>query len=104
MFLYWQKPKNRCVSYLVVVSQTLSLAAEMFNLDFVSFFFLREIFFNLQIGFKMTVGDIWCSFLPLYLCHKIQIHVSAVQDVLQYTSFEPSKFDLTVWSDDSMLR
>lgn len=52
----------------------------------------------------MTVGDIWCSLLPLCLCHRIQIHVSAVQDVLQRTSFEPSKFDLTVWSDDSTFR
>lgn len=52
----------------------------------------------------MIVGEIWCSFLPLCLYHKIQIHVSAVQDVLQCTSFEPSKFDLTVWSDDSMFR
>lgn len=52
----------------------------------------------------MLVGGIWCSFLPLSLYHKFQIHVSAVQDVLQCTSFERSKFDLTVWSDDSMFR
>lgn len=52
----------------------------------------------------MIVDDICCSFLPLCLYHKIQIHVSAVQDVLQCASFEPSKFDLTVWSEESMFR